>query len=175
VANTQGARRYAQAIFEIAQEGEQFDTWLSQLQAVSVALREPRVARFLENPDISFAKKQPIIAQSLKEMHPMVVNFVYLLTQRGRLGLLPQVTSEFERMVNDRRGIQVAEVTTAVPLEPLQVATITRRLEEMTGKKIILHQKVDPQILGGLVARVGDMMIDGSLRGRLEGLRAQIS
>jgi F-type H+-transporting ATPase subunit delta len=174
VANALAARRYAQAVFEIAQEANQIDQWLSDLEIVSETLQEPRVQRFFENPDIPFKKKQAVLADSLHTINPLALNLLYVLTQRGRIKLLGDITKEYRAMVNDLRGVEFADVITAIPLDKAQTERITQQLETMTGKKITLRQQVDPAIVGGLVTRVGDKMIDGSLKTRLESLKLHL-
>ena len=96
------------------------------------------------------------------------------MLRRGRIDELPRVAAEFRRLDNERQGITPATATSAVPLSEDEVRAVTARLEAMTGGRIELDLKVDPDLLGGLVVRVGDRMIDGSVRGRLERLRNQL-
>lgn len=168
------ARRYAQAVFEIAKERKELDRWLDDLRLVAGVAEEPRVARFLADPDVPFEKKQLVLTKSLRGLNPLALNLLYLLIQRGRLQIVQQIRQEFEKLVNEQRGIEVAEVTTAVPLGDEEAAAVARRLESLTGKKIVLRQNVDAGIIGGVIARVGDKLVDGSLRGRLERLRHQL-
>lgn len=168
------ARRYAQAIFEIAQERGEIDRWLSDLSLAAEVLKEPRVARFLINPDISFDKKRQVLSTSLGDLNPLALNLLYVLVRKGRIQALGDIQREYESLVNEWRGIEVAEVTTAVPLENEQADAVARRLEALTGKKIVLQRYVDPGIIGGLVAKVGDKLIDGSVRGKLAMLREQL-
>lgn len=168
------ARRYAQAVFDIARERGEIDRWLNDLRLAAEVLSEPRVARFLANPDVRFELKQKVLAASLGEFSPLALNLIFLLIRRGRIQSLGTVVQEFENLVNEWRGIEIAEVITAVPLGDEQAGAVVRRLETLTGKKILLRQAVDPSIIGGLIARVGDRLIDGSVRGRLTVLREQL-
>ena len=102
------------------------------------------------------------------------MNLIALLLRRGRIEQLPRVAAEFRRLDNARQGITVATATSAAPLTPDEVRALTGRLEQMTGGRIELDLQVDPSLLGGLVVRVGDRLIDGSVRGRLERLRNQL-
>jgi F-type H+-transporting ATPase subunit delta len=103
-----------------------------------------------------------------------VLNLVKLMLRRGRIDQLPRVSAEFRRLDNARQGIVPATATTAAPLSQDDVRALVGRLEQMTGGRIELALQVDPSLLGGLVVRVGDRLIDGSVRGRLERLRNQL-
>jgi F-type H+-transporting ATPase subunit delta len=103
-----------------------------------------------------------------------VLNLILLLLRRGRIEDLPRVAAEFRRLDHERKGITTATVISALPLEADEVRALTTRLEQSTGGHVELDVKVDPSLLGGLVVRVGDRMIDGSVRGRLERLRNRL-
>jgi F-type H+-transporting ATPase subunit delta len=104
-----------------------------------------------------------------------VLNLVLLLLRRGRIEQLPRVAAEFRRLDDKRNGLTHATATSAAPLGPDEVRAITARLEQLTGGTIALETSVDPDLLGGVVVRVGDRLIDGSVRGRLERLRNQLA
>jgi F-type H+-transporting ATPase subunit delta len=101
-------------------------------------------------------------------------NLIQLLLRRGRIEGLPRVAAEFRRLDDRRQGITHATATSAAPLTPDKVTALTERLERSTGGRVALDVQVDPSLLGGLVVRVGDRLIDGSVRGRLERLRNQL-
>jgi len=103
-----------------------------------------------------------------------VINLILLMLRRGRIADVPRVAAEFRRLDNARLGITIATATTAAPLTADEVTALTQRLETSTGGRIELDVKVDPSLLGGLVVQVGDRLIDGSVRGRLERLRNQL-
>ena len=96
------------------------------------------------------------------------------MLRRGRIQELPKLAAEFRRLDNERKGITHATATSASPLTKDEVAALARRLEEYTGGRVELDVQVDPSLLGGLVVRVGDRLIDGSVRSRLERLRNQL-
>jgi F-type H+-transporting ATPase subunit delta len=103
-----------------------------------------------------------------------VVNLIVLLLRRGKIELLPQVAAEFARLDDRRQGLTHATATTAAVLTPDEVRALTQRLEQSTGGRVALDVQVDPSLLGGLVVRIGDRLIDGSVRGRLERLRNRL-
>jgi F-type H+-transporting ATPase subunit delta len=100
---------------------------------------------------------------------------VRLLTAKGRLALLPQIAEAFQELVDDYRGIAHADVLTAVPLDEQGQQELSARLSQITGKSVLIEAHQDPQILGGLVARIGDRLIDGSTRSKLHALRRELA
>ncbi|MGH2465822.1 MAG: ATP synthase F1 subunit delta [Candidatus Limnocylindrales bacterium] len=169
------ARRYAESAFEIAGRDDSIDRWRTDLDGAAAVLEDPAVARGLSDPTVaSKLREQAIDAGFGKSVSGPVLNLLKLLVQRGRIEDLPQIAAEFRRLDNLRLGISPARVVSAAALEPAEVQALIARLEEMTGGSIELEQEVDPSLLGGLTVRVGDRLIDGSVRGRLERLRNQL-
>lgn len=168
------AKRHAQAAFEIALERGELEVWRGDLERLSEAMEEPLLFTFLENPRIHFEEKVKILRQGLEGLNPMVMNLALLLVARGRLGLLADIVIEYGRLVDEHRGIAHAEVTTAVPIEPKEEEKLVHRLSDLVGREIVLTTKVTPAIIGGLVARVGDKLIDGSTKSRLLALRESL-
>ncbi|HUU62739.1 MAG TPA: ATP synthase F1 subunit delta [Dehalococcoidia bacterium] len=168
------ARRHAQAAFQIALEREELDLWRGDLERLSEALKEPLLFTFLESPRIHFEEKARILRQGLEGLNPLVMNLALLLVSRGRLHLVSDMVLEYGRLVDEHRGIAHAEVTTAVPLEPDEKDKLVHRLGDLVGREIVLTTRVAPAIIGGLVARVGDKLIDGSTRSRLLALRESL-
>ena len=170
------ARRYARAIFELALERNQaLESWLSDLQAIEAALADPTVHPTLISPKLSFEQKRQLIDRALGSVDVLRRNFVYLLVERGRLDLFGQVVREFRSMMLEHQGIAEATVTTAVPIGDAEADRIAGLLGRMVNKKIVLQREVDPSIIGGVVARVGDRLINGSVAGRLASLRQQLA
>lgn len=175
MAGESGARRYARAIFELALEHSQpLEAWLSDLQAIDAALSDPAVQPTLASPRLSFDQKRELIDRALTGTDPMRRSFVYLLVERGRLELLPRVVREFRAMMLEHEGIAEATVTTAVPIDDAEAERIGALLGRLVNKKVIVQREVDPSIIGGVVARVGDRLINGSVAGRLAALRQQL-
>ena len=169
------ARRYAEAAFEVGLRDGTVETWRQELDAAASVVDDQRVARLLGNPAIAEETRLELAESTFGTIVSRpVLNLIGLMLRRGRIDELPRVAAEFRRLDNERQGITPATATSAVPLSEDDVRAITARLEEMTGGRVDLDLAVDPDLLGGLVVRVGDRMIDGSVRGRLERLRNQL-
>lgn len=171
VRSSAAARRYAQAAFEIARETDQLDGWQSDLESLAAAWEETDFAAALENPRIPLNTRMELLRRRLGDVAPLVLNLACLLLIRGRLGLAGGIVQAYGILLDAHRGIERAEVTTAVPLEESEREGISRRLAETLGKEIRLTARVDPQIIGGLVARIGDRLLDGSTRNKLISLK----
>jgi F-type H+-transporting ATPase subunit delta len=169
-------RRYAEAAFQIAERDGTVDRWLAELEAAAERLRGDEVANVLENPAVPMEERVELVDRLLGAgVQPQVRNLLHLLLRRGRVDHVVAVAAEFRRLHHRRAGITTATVTSAAPLEPEAAQAITRRLEEMTTGRVELSFQVDPELLGGVVVRVGDRLIDGSVRGRLERLRTELA
>jgi F-type H+-transporting ATPase subunit delta len=168
------ARRHAQAAFQIALERGELDVWREDLGRLSEAVQDPRLLAFLESPRIHLEDKSRVLSQVVEGLNPLVMNLALLLVSRGRLGLLPETVIEYGRLVDEHQGIAHAEVATAVPLEPKQEDKLSRRLGDLVGKDIVLTAVVEPSLVGGLTARVGDKLIDGSIKSRFSALRGSL-
>lgn len=170
------ARRYATAIFEIALEQGNVDRWRDDVRQIAEYFGNRRLLFVLREPKIPAPRKEAIVRDLLAaKIQPQALNAALLLVERGLAVLAPAIAAHFEKLYNDYRGQAVAQVTTAIPLDDDLRAQITGELRQMTGKRILLDERVDPSILGGAIARVGDTLIDGSLRRRFILLRQQIA
>jgi F-type H+-transporting ATPase subunit delta len=169
------ALRFAEAAFAVARDTNELDAWLAALEQASVVFDNPAAALFLSSPVEPAEKKQAVLAELLPGIPPTVTNFFAILAHRDRLDLIPQIVPAFRRLLNEYRNVVVADVTTAVPLDERQKAQIAARLGRRLGKTVALETHVDLTILGGVVAQVGDDVIDGSVRGRLERLRRALT
>lgn len=170
------ARRYATAIFEIAVEQGNVDRWRDDVRQIAEYFGNRRLLFVLREPKIPAQRKEAIVRDLLAaKIQPEALNAALLLVERGLADLAPAIAAHFEKLYNDYRGQAVAQVTTAIPLDDDLRAQITGELRQITGKHILLDERVDPSILGGAIARVGDTLIDGSLRRRFTLLRQQIA
>lgn len=172
---TTAARRYADAAFEVGLRDGTVDAWRAELEAAARVLGEERVMRGLTNPAIPLATREAVVGDAIgSRVSRSVLNLVHLLLRRGRIELLPRIAAEFKRLDDDRLGITPATAISAAPLGPDEIRALTSRLEQLTGGRVELDSQVDPSVIGGLVVRVGDRLIDGSVRGRLERLRSRL-
>jgi len=168
------AKRHAQAAFQIALERDELEIWRGDLERLSALVKDPLVFAFFESPRINFEEKGRILRQGLEGVNPLVMNLALLVVARGRLDLVADMVLEYGQLVDEQRGIAHAEVATAVPIELEDKDKLIRYLSDLVGLKIVLTERVDPSIIGGLVARVGDKIIDGSTRSRLLALRESL-
>jgi F-type H+-transporting ATPase subunit delta len=169
------ARRYAEAAFDIATRDNSIDAWRGELDAAAEVVEDERVGRGLANPSIPLETRLATAERTFgKLVGQKTLNLIGLMLRRGRIQELPKLAEEFRRLDNERQGITRATATSASPLTKDEVAALTRRLEDYTGGRVELDVQVDPSLLGGLVVRVGDRLIDGSVRSRLERLRNQL-
>jgi F-type H+-transporting ATPase subunit delta len=173
---TTAARRYAEAAFELASGDGTHDRWDSDLREAVQILADERVARVVDNPAIPLVDREAVLEKLLgRRLSRPAFNLVRLLGRRGRLDALPSVAAHFGRLLDESRGIVAATVSSAAPLDKDEEAAIRARVEAMTGREVRLTTAVDPELIGGLVVRVGDQWIDASVRGRLERLRNQLA
>ena len=170
------ARRYAEAAFEIAERDDSMEAWLAALEVASERLVRGDAIQLLSNPAVPSEARIEVLGRVLgDDLQGPPRNLLALLIKRGRFELLPAVIAEFTRLYRRREGIVEARVTSATALGEPEIASLRARLEETTGKHIEISQEVDPALLGGVVVRVGDQLIDGSVRSRLERLRTDLS
>lgn len=168
------ARRHAQAVYHIALEQDELDTWRSDLETIAEAMKDSILYAFLENPKIHFDEKARILRQCLEGISPLAMNLALLLVAKKRLGIVEELVAEYGRLVDEHRGIAHAKVATAIPLDERDKGSVTHRLSDTLGKEILLVTQVDPSIIGGLTVRVGDKLIDGSTKSRLQALRKSL-
>ena len=169
------ARRYAEAAFEVAVRDDAVDAWRNELDTAAAVVAEERIGRALANPAIPLETRIATAEATFgKVVGPKVLNLVRLMLRRGRIQELPRLAAEFRRLDDDRQGIARASVTSTLPLEPDEVSALKERLASSTDRRVELDLKVDPSLLGGLVVRLGDLLVDGSVRSRLERLRNRL-
>jgi F-type H+-transporting ATPase subunit delta len=170
------ARRYAEAAFEIAERDASMDAWLAALAVAEERLTSPEAMRLLSSPAIPAASRIELLERLLGgDVSGAPHHLLALLVRRGRFELLPAVGREFRRLHHRREGVVQATVTSATDLDAADAEALRQRLETMTGMRVELQRLVDPDLLGGLSVRIGDRLIDGSVRGRLERLRTELS
>lgn len=169
------ATRYAQAVFSLGKERGTLDVWQSDLTDLATITGDSRVSTYLSNPSITADTKLATLEASLPStVQPELRNLAKLLVVRGRTNLIPQIREIFDDQVRAERGITVAQVTTSEPLTAEEEALVREKLAAMTGNTIEITATVDPDIIGGIVVRIGDQVIDGSVRNKLERMRTRL-
>jgi F-type H+-transporting ATPase subunit delta len=168
------ARRYAQAVFELAQENGDFDAWARDLDRIASVMAQPEVASILRSERVRGADKTALLEQLLSGVRPTSLNLARVLIANDRVDYAPAIRDAFQAMLDARRGVVHARVTSAVPLADAEKAQLSNKLAAMTGGQVDLQTEVNPDLIGGLVVRIGDRLIDGSVRAKLVALRRQL-
>lgn len=170
------AKRYAQAVFDLAREANAIDAWAPQLQALGELFAEQTVIAYLGDSSVTEEAKFQIIDQSLEGAPAQVRNLAKLLVRKRRTALGAEIVESFNMMVNAERGVAVAAVTTAQPLDDAARASVVEAVRRSTGAtEVQLTEQTDRTILGGAIIQIGDRIVDGSVRARLAGLRRNIA
>ena len=165
------AKRYARAAFEIAVEERQTAAWSQALGRIADFLGDREAARVLENTRASQEVKHRLIAAGLGDLPRTSLNLAHILVNKGRTALAPEIAQQFARMIEQHEGVARARAVTAVELSDTDLRALSQRLRDATGRQIVLETAVDPSILGGVVVQIGDRLIDGSTKAKLEALR----
>ena len=169
------ARRYSQAVFNIALERNELDRWQSDLRKIASLGEDAAFIALLENPKVRFEDKAGLLSERLGDINPLALNLVYLLVTRGRLSMAGDIAGEYQRLLDGYRGIEQAEVTTAIPLDDEDRQRLEEHLGAVVGKKVVLKLKVDSSLIGGIIARIGDKLLDGSTHSKLMALRNELA
>ena len=167
---------YAEALYQAAADKDAVGQVAADLAALTEALgSDTDVARALHNPNVDSRAKKAALSALAGSANPLTVNLLQVLVDRGRLDEVPALSAAYGERVAAAEGRMAVEVTTAIPLSDDLRAKVVARIQEQTGKTPEITERVDPDIIGGLVLRVGGVMTDASIRGRLDGLRRTIS
>lgn len=172
------ARRYAQAVFDLAKEAGTLDRWLSDLKVLNGLFGTQNAVLNLEDPKLTADDQRRIVDEHLPNdvISDLAKNLLLLLIQRDRLALMPRIVELYQELYNKQAGVVVADVTTAVPLDAAHQTRVADQLSKITGGKTVelrLHE--DPRILGGMIAKIGDELIDASVATRLADLAERLS
>jgi F-type H+-transporting ATPase subunit delta len=171
------ARRYAKALFGLAVEQDRVEPWSDALVALQAAVDgSPDLLDVLSNPVYSRDQRREIVrglARSLKlDAEPS--NLLFLLGDRNRLAALGDIVATFRGLADQKLGRIRAQVTSAVPLDAASQKALAEKLSKATKSQVIVERSVDPELLGGVVARVGSLVFDGSIKSQLEALRREL-
>jgi F-type H+-transporting ATPase subunit delta len=170
------SKRYAEAAFEIATRDRTLDDWASGLDLAARLVADERVAAIVDNPARPYRDRLELLEKLLKDRVPDgVLRLAGLLAARSRVERLSGVATEYRRLLDAKRGIVEARVASAAPLSADETDAVRAWVERTTGAKVNLTAAVDESLIGGLTVRVGDSLMDASVRGRLERLRTQLA
>lgn len=170
------ARRYAEAAFQTGRADGTLDSWERDMALLGATLRHPELRALLQHPAVPFPEKEKVLRKVLgRGVAPAAVNLVVLMVRRGRPGAIDRMIARFAELLRRERGIALAEVRTALPLNEEQRAEFAARLRALTGEQVEMDETVDPELIGGVAVRIGDRLYDASVRSRLERLRARLT
>lgn len=170
------ARRYASALLEIGKEQELLDTFHEQLVGVVDQFKQhKKFEQLIISPQITTEEKKKVISEVFgKVLNPYLLNFIYLLIDKDREGYIEDIANTFNEMFYNEKNILSAEVISAVALREEQLSTIKNKLAAQFNKEIIINNQVDPSIIGGVIVYAGDQIIDGSVKSKLNQLKANL-
>ena len=169
------AKRYAEAAYLIARQDGTVDAWLTGLTSMSALFGDASAQAFLQDSRVPPGQKAQLAEEALAGVDPLVLNLGRLLLRRGKTALGPQIREAFQELMDNARGISHATVTSAVPLTGDDVSAITQKLTGVSGGPVVVETRVDEGILGGLVVRIGDRLIDGSTKSKLATLKQRLA
>ena len=175
MASSVSARRYAQAVYQLAEEKNEVEKWLDDLAVLAASVHDEVFIIFANSPKVESEKKSAVIKEAYGEtVGELAINLVSLLAGRGAVADLPAIEDAFQEFVDADRGLERAEIVSAVDLTGDQHKNISDALSDLIGKELTVVTRVDESLLGGFVARVGDRLIDGSIRTRFEDMRREL-
>lgn len=170
------AQVYARALFEVAKEHGKLDLVREQLGQFADALNENGDLRvFFFSPYFSTEEKKDGLHKALLDADPAIVNFLETLLERHRMPVIFRIRDQYGRLWDEENRLLPVEVTSAVDLDDATVKSIGERIGEQTGQRVELTSRVDPSILGGIVLRVGNSILDASIKHRLDQLRKHVA
>ena len=172
------SRRYAKAVMDLGEASKNLDKMAADLRSLAKAMKDSHeLQTVLTNPAIRRADRRKVLDGLLQRIgaQPHTKNLVYLLLDSERLSSLEGISREVDTMIQAKSGRIAAEIVSASPLDAGQVQQITAALEKLSGKKVDVTKREDPELLGGVLAKVGDVVYDGSLRTQLRSIRDELT
>lgn len=170
------ARRYAQAVFELALEHRELEKWFDDLTLLSDSVSNQEFLDFLSQPRVTSEEKIRVVRDALGDsVGPLALNLMSLLATKNIAHILPGITDQYQELLDAQQGIERAEAVTAIPLDDDVQRRITEMLSAVSGREVRLTTRVDVEILGGMIVRIGDRVMDGSTRSRLQAMRRELA
>ena len=167
-------KRYAQAAFELAAQRNELESWQVSLRKIAELSADEAFTALVENPKLPFEVKKSLLEERLGDVNPLALNLACLLVYWDKLGTAGNVSREYDRLLDAYHGIEHAEVVTALSLDEKDKERISSQLGEMVNRKVIVDAVIDSSVIGGFTAKIGDILIDGSVRNRLDALRRNL-
>jgi F-type H+-transporting ATPase subunit delta len=172
---THAARPYARAIFELADETKSVDSWTDMLAFLSAVIQDDAMVEALDSPKLTDQQKADLVAGVAEgHVNAQGKNLIEVLSENDRLKIIPAVFALFEEYRDEAAGIVEAEVISAQPLSPEDENKLSAALNKKLGREVKIVSKVDESLLGGAIIRAGDLVIDGSIQGRLGKLASSL-
>jgi ATP synthase F1 delta subunit len=170
------ARTYARALFDAAKEHGRIEQVRGELGMLVEAIREvPELHAMIRNPELDPPEKADALAAIMKDADELLRNFVRLVAQKGRAPMLEEISREYDALVAAEERILNVELTTAFELSDDEAGSIVEQIEEASGRRVEASRTVDPDLIGGVVLKVGSLEVDSSVRGRLDRLRRELA
>ena len=170
------ARRYAQAVFELALENRELEKWFDDLTLLSDSVSNQEFLDFLSQPRVTNEEKIRVVRDALGDsVGPLALNLMSLLATKNIVHILPGITDQYQELLDAQQGIERAEAVTAIPLDDDEQRRVTEMLSAMSGRDVRLTTRVDAEILGGMIIRIDDRVMDGSTRSRLQAMRRELA
>jgi F-type H+-transporting ATPase subunit delta len=170
------ARTYARALFQAAQDEGRLDEVREELQSFVEAIHEvPELRSLLRNPQLDPPTKAEALGAVLADADEVFRNFLRVVVEKGRATMIEEIAEEFESLVAAEERILSVELTTAYELSDDDAAAIVKQIEQASGLRVEAARTVDPDLIGGIVLKAGDLEADSSVRGRLERLRRELT
>lgn len=175
MADSGGARRYAEAVFELAERDRKVDEWRGEIGIACELAQDKRLVRAVDSPAVSLGQRRAVLEQLMaSRVSRQVLNLLQLLAKRGRFSIMPAISDEYDDIVRRSRGIVGVSVTTPAPLSEEQLEAVRLKLEEIAGARVEIDVRTDPALIGGLCVTIGDRQIDASVSTRLARLRKEL-
>jgi len=171
------SKTYAKALFELAVEGQMVDQILAEYEFVKDSFDEfPEFLEIVKSPKIQVDEKMKILEETFGEkVSDTLINFFKILVDKKRSNVIRDVYDDFNVFVNEEKGLVVARVESVIPLEANEIEALEAKLSKVTGKTVTIDNVINPDIMGGLVVKVGDKVVDGSLKHKLENLKHELA
>lgn len=165
-------KRYAEALYEVALELDKLEQFKNEIKAISQVLQsEPKLKTILGHPKLSKDEKKDIINSIFKgRVSQEVINLCYIVIDKGREAYLTDISKEYIKLSNEKQGIVEAKAITAVPMKDEEMKKLENQLSKKLAKKVLLSNEIDSTIIGGVLVKIGDKVIDASIKGRFEEL-----